>query len=130
MNNIHEANFLLYAAKHYDNPQCIDVVEFYEDLNRFKYIKRLFNKYRENGELREKLILIHIITLYNVFSPPQQTTKMLFFKLQGYEELIKPFLVYLNFMPDKITGIGIENKTILSSDITMDPTIIQTLRKI
>lgn len=108
MNNIHEANFLLYAAKHYDNPQCIDVVEFYEDLNRFKYIKRLFNKYR----------------------PPQQTTKMLFFKLQGYEELIKPFLVYLNFMPEKITGIGIENKTILSSDITMDPTIIQTLRKI
>ena len=130
MNNIHEANFLLYAAKYYDNPQCIDVVEFYEDLNRFKYIKRLFNKYRETGELREKLILIHIITLYNVFSPPQQITRMLFFKLQGYEELIKPFLVYLNFMPDKITGIGIENKTILSSDITMDPTIIQTLRKI
>ena len=61
-----ESNFLLYAAKHYDNPQCFDTVEFYEDLNRFKYLKRLFNKYRDGGELKERLILNHVMVLYNL----------------------------------------------------------------
>jgi hypothetical protein len=130
MSNIHEANFLLFAAKYYDNPQCIDIAEFYEDLNRFKYIKRLFNKYRETGELRETLIVNHIRTLYNVFTPPEYATRMLFFKLQGYEEFLKPFLVYLNFMPEKVTGLGIQNLTILSSDIPMDTEIINRLRKL
>lgn len=130
MSNIHEANFLLFAAKYYDNPQCIDVAEFYEDLNRFKYIKRLFNKYRETGELRETLIVNHIRTIYNVFSPPEYATRMLFFKLQGYEDLLKPFLVFMNFMPEKVTGIGIQNLTILSSDIGMDAEIVNRLRKI
>jgi hypothetical protein len=124
-----EVNFLLFAAKHYDNPQCIDTVEFYDDLKRFKYIKRLFNKYIETGDLRERLILNHIIILYNVFGPIQ-TTRMLFLKLNGYEPYIKPFLEFLNYMPEVVADIGIEERNINSSDIEMDMKIVGALRKI
>ena len=61
-------NFLLYASKHYNNKQCTEVEEFYEDLNRFKYLKRLLRRYDSNGELQERLILNHLILLFNVFS--------------------------------------------------------------
>ena len=69
MDKVDEFNFLLYAAKHYDNPQCYDTVEFYDDLKRIKYIKRLINRYIEEGDLKERLILNHIIILNNVFGP-------------------------------------------------------------
>lgn len=128
IDKIDESNFMLYAAKHYDNPQCFDTLEFYEDLSRFKYIKRLFNRYEETGELKERLILNHLIILYNVFGTA--TTRMLFFKLNGYLHLLKPFIVLLGYLPDKVQGIGIENKTIISSDIPMDERIVKLLRKI
>lgn len=121
-----ESNFILYAAKHYDNPQCLDTEEFYDDLKRFKYLKRLFGKYDETGELRERLIINHLIVLYNVFGI--HATRMLFLKLEPYYVYLKPFLVLLNYMPDKVI-IG-ENKTIYSSDIPMDKNIIEVLRKI
>lgn len=117
-------NFVLYAAKHYDNAQCHDTEEFLDDLKRFKYIKRLFGKYEESGELRERLILNHIIILYNVFG--SEATKLLFVKLKGYYHYLKPFLVLLNRMPDTV-DIGY---TIYSSDIVMDKYIIDVLRKI
>jgi hypothetical protein len=123
-----ETNFLLFAAKHYDNPQCFDTLEFYEDLSRFKYIKRLFNRYEESGELKERLILNHLIILYNVFG--SVTTRMLFFKLNGYHQYLKPFIVLLGQMPEVVRNIGIENKTLRSSDIPMDPRIVEILRKI
>lgn len=125
---IDETNFVIYAAKHYDNPQCFDTLEFYEDLARFKYIKRLFNRYEETGELKERLVLNHLIILYNVFGPA--ATKLLFFKLNGYHHMLKPFIVLLGQMPDIIRGLGIENKTIYSSDISMDENIVNILRKI
>lgn len=121
-------NFVLFAAKHYDNPQCHDSEEFYDDLKRFKYLKRLFGKYVESGELRERLILNHLIILYNVFG--EEATRMLFLKLDGYLPHLKPFLVLLNYMPDKVMNIGPEGKTIYSSDIPMDKRIIDVLRKI
>lgn len=124
-----ETNFLLYAAKHYDNPSCFDTVEFYEDLSRFKYLKRLFSRYEETGELKERLILNHIIVLYNLFGVPA-TTRMLFFKLKGYYSFLKPFLVFLNYCPDKVENIGIEGKNIITSDISMDANIVNLLRKI
>lgn len=126
---LHDGNFMLYAAKHYDNPHCFDTVEFYDDLNRFKYLKRLFNKYIESEELRERLILNHLVILYNVFGA-EPTTRMLFLKLQGYEQYLKPFLVYLSYMPDKVVGVGFPPKDIISSDIPLDETIIQALRAI
>jgi hypothetical protein len=128
IDKLDESNFMLYAAKHYDNPQCFDTLEFYEDLSRFKYIKRLFNRYEESGELKERLILNHLIILYNVFGPA--TTKMLFFKLNGHLHLLKPFIILLGFLPDKVTGVGVENKTIIISDIHMDENIVKLLRKI
>ncbi len=125
---IDDNNFVLFAAKHYDNPQCYDTDEFYDDLKRFKYLKRLFGKYHDTGELRERLILNHLTILYNVFG--DQATRMLFLKLDPYYSYLKPFLVLLNYMPDKIVNIGTEGKTIYSSDIAMDTAIINILRKI
>jgi len=124
-----DTNFMLYAARYYDNPQCYDTLEFYDDLKRFKYIKRLFNIYLETGELRERLILNHIIILYNVFGVIP-ATRMLFFKLFEYKELLKPFLELLNFMPLKIINIGLKGITIKSSDIISDPIIEEKLRGI
>lgn len=128
IDKLDETNFLLYAAKHYDNPQCFDTLEFYEDLARFKYIKRLFNRYEETGELKERLVLNHLIILYNVFG--SAATRMLFFKLDGYHHMLKPFIVLLGQMPEIIHGIGVQNKTIISSDVHMDQNIVQILRKI
>ena len=125
---LNEGNCLVHAMPHYDNPQCFDTLEFYEDLARFKYIKRLLNRYEESGDLKERLIINHLIILYNVFGIA--TTKMLFFKLDGQLHLLKPFIVLMGQMPDVIRGIGIENKTIISSDIPMDEKIVQILRKI
>lgn len=124
-----DTNFLLYAAKHYDNPACYDTIEFYEDLNRFKYIKRLFSRYEESGELKERLILNHIITLYNMFGATA-TTRMLFFKLKGYYHCLVPFLVLLNFLPEKVLGIGLEGKNITTTDIVLDPGVVNALREI
>ncbi len=121
-----ESNFLLYAAKHYDNPQCLDTEEFYDDLKRFKYLKRLFGKYEESGELRERLIINHLIVLYNVFGI--HATRMLFYKLDQHYSYLKPFLVLLNYMPDKV--IISADRIIYSSDIAMNQHIIDVLRKI
>lgn len=123
-----ESNFLLFAARHYDNPQCFDTIEFYEDLKRFKYIKRLFNRYLEEGELKERLILNHIVVLFNLFGV-QPAIKMLFLKCKGQESLLAPFLIALNNLPERVEGIGVENRTIITSDIPLDFTIVNALRK-
>lgn len=127
--NIQDTNFMLYAAKNYSNPQCYDVLEFEEDLKRFKYIKRLLNKYIEYGELRERLILNHIISLNNVFGPTA-ATKMLMFKLQGYESFIAPFLLILGTLPDRLYGMGINNDILECKDIHMDLQIMHVLKDI
>jgi len=129
LEKLDETNFLLYAAKHYDNPSCFDTLEFYEDLNRFKYLKRLFSRYEETGELKERLILNHIIVVYNLFGV-EASTRMLFFKLKDYYHYLKPFLIFLNYCPDKVVGIGIDNSTITTSNIQMDLKIVEALRKI
>ena len=124
-----EDNFLLYAAKYYTNPSCYDMAEFNDDLHRFKYIKRLFNRFVATGDLKDRLILNHIIILYNVFGQPA-ATRMLFYKLdkdQWY--LLKPFLVMLGFMPERIVGIG-QHKPIINSDIPMNIHVIERLRQI
>jgi len=129
VDKVDETNFLLYAARHYDNPHCYDTVEFYEDLNRFKYVKRLLNKYQESGELKERLIINHLTVIYNVFGAIAGT-RLLFLKLQGQHHLIKPFLILMGTCPDIVEGIGLEGKNIHTSDIIMDPYVVETLRKI
>ena len=61
------ANWLMFAMHNYDNPQGEGEEEFHEDIKRFKYLKRLLKKYHETGNLKERLILNHIIILSNVF---------------------------------------------------------------
>jgi hypothetical protein len=129
IDSLDETNFVLYAAKHYDNPECFDTDEFFSDLKRFKYIKRLFNKYQESGELKERLIINHIIILYNVFGVAA-ATRMLFFRLNGHYEYLKPFLEFLGYLPKTVVNIGITNKTIVCSEIAGDETIQKVLRKI
>lgn len=124
-----ETNFLLYAAKHYQNPHCYDTLEFYDDLNRFKYIKRLFNRYEETRDLKDRLIINHLTIIYNIFGV-EPATRMLFLKLKGHYHLLKPFLVLMGYMPDVVHNIGIEGKSIISSDIHMDEKIVEILRQI
>ena len=125
---VDDSNFMLYASKFYDNPGA-DVLEFEEDLARIKYIKRLFSKYRDGKELRERLILNHIIVLYNVFEH-QACTRMISFRLYEYLEYLKPFLVYLGYWPDRVGPIGVDKIMILDTDINMDVTIVDKVREI
>lgn len=124
-----DSTFLLYSAKHYENSQCYDTAEFYDDLKRFKYLKRLFNIYYETGDLRERLVLNHIIVIYNVFGL-EPATRMLFFKLYEYKEMLKPFLELLNYMPDRIYNIGFDGINIKSSEIISDKNIVEKLERI
>jgi hypothetical protein len=120
-----ESTFLLYAAKYYDNPHCSDIAEFEEDLKRFQYLRKLFGRYKQTGELKERLILNHLIILYNCFGP--DATNMLFMKLEDYHDYLKPFVEYLNFMP---SYIEYENKRIRSTAIGSDLLIENTLKGI
>ena len=122
-----EKNFLLYAMQHYENPQCVEVEEFNDDLKKIKYIKRLFNQYAIEGVLKERLLLNHIIVFYNVFSV-EAATRILFYKLEeDVWPMLKTFLFYLNFLPDKIESIN--GRTIITTEIPMDQGIVDSLRK-
>lgn len=120
-------NFQIYALKCYSAPRCI-MSEFESDIRRTKYIKRLFRRYNTISDLKERLILNHIILLSNVFGP-EATTRILFFKVDPDDYgILKTFLIYLNMMPDIITGInGVD---INSSDILMDMGVADRLRQL
>jgi len=121
---INDQTFLLVAMHHYDNTQCTSIAEFEEDLKRFSYLKKLFSRYAENGDLKSRLILNHIIVLFNLFGIV--TPELLFFKIdKEYWGVLATFLVYLNKMPETIPEFGIR-----LSDLTLDPTIADTLKEI
>ncbi len=126
--DLNEKNFLLFAMKEYDNPQCVEVEEFNDDLRRIKYIKRLFNQYHTEGILKERLILNHVIVFFNVFSV-RAATRILFYKIdEEFWPMLKTFLLYLSYMPeDKIESIM--GKEIRVTDIPMDQGIIDRLRE-
>ena len=93
-------NVMMFAIKHYDNPQCEGEKEFYDDMKRFKYIKRLLRKHKDTGVLKERLLLNHIIVLNNLFGAEACVT-LLLFKIQGeYWETLKSFLLFLNMIRD------------------------------
>jgi hypothetical protein len=123
-----EESFLMFAMREYNNMQCTDIEEFYDDLKKIKYIKRLFNIYKNDGQLKERLILNHLITWYNVF-PVQAGTRILFYKIEEqFWPILKTFLIFLDRMPDKIESI--RGKEIKSTDIKLDDGIITRLRTI
>ena len=121
-------NFLLYCAKYYDGTQCHTTKEFEEDINRIKYIKKLITRYIENGDLKERIILNHIIILNNMFGPVH-VNRILYLKLKEQFKYVKPFLLLLNIMQKKLYNINEEN-IIYMDDISMDLNIIKALREI
>lgn len=122
---LNESNFMLYAAKCYDVKKSSGAEEFYEDLKRFQYLKRLFKRYEEADDLKVRLILNHVIVLYNCFGT--EATNMLFFKLKEYHSMLKPFVLFLNYLPETIQY---EGNILHTSDVGLDPRIVQELRKI
>jgi hypothetical protein len=109
---------------YYDNPQCHNIQEFEKDLRIFVYLKKLITRYKQSGELRERLILNHIIVLYNVFG--DAATNMMFYKTdEQYWNVLVTFLVYLERMPESLPQYGIN-----ISDIELDESVINALRKI
>lgn len=116
---LNEDNLYLFAAKHYYNPRYIDADEFEEDLLRFKYIKRLFNRYIATDQINERLVLNHLIIIFNSFGI-EASLQILELKLKNeHWSLLKPFLIFLKYIRnDQYT------------EIAMDPYIVDKLRKI
>ena len=103
--SLNEKNYLMFAIKHYDNPQSVTIDDFMEDMKKFKYLKRLLKRYLKTGILRVNLILNHLIILFNVFG--DATIPLLMYKLEHeYWSLIKTFLVYLNRLPEFPGALG------------------------
>ena len=97
---LNEENFTLFAIRHYDNPQCTSTEEFYEDIRRFRYLKRLLKRYYNTGELRERLILNHLIILNNVFGV-ENAVRMLQYKIDDeYWPVLKTSLLYLEYIDE------------------------------
>lgn len=125
--NLTPENYMMFAMKWYSNPHCTDILEFKDDLKRIRYVNRLFYKYKKTGELRERLILNHLVVLYNMFEA-RAMTRILIMQCEGYLHYLKPFLIFLNFWTD---DIGLVNgKKIRDSEISLDSKIVETLRQI
>lgn len=119
LRKLNEKNLLLYAAQNYKNPSYSDIEDFYEDLKRFKYIKRLLNRYLETDDLADRLLLNHFIVVFNMFGI-KAALNILNLKLDDkHWPVVKPFLIFLNYIKnDQYTGI------------TMDPMVVEKLRKL
>jgi hypothetical protein len=125
--DLNEDNFIIYAMKCYESPNCV-MSEFEGDIKRTKYLKRLFRRYKVTKSLKERLILNHIILLNNVFGP-EVTARILFYRIDERDyDILKTFLVYLNIMPEMIYGIN--GKNIRSVDIPIDMNIAEILGQI
>ena len=120
-------NILLYAVKAYDRPNML-MSEFTEDMKRFNYLKRLLKRYRKDGEMRERLVINHLVVLYNVFGI-EVATRLLFYKMSKEDySALKTYLLFLNYMPSIVRGI--KGQDIISSDISVDMQIAEVLRQI
>jgi hypothetical protein len=123
--HLNDDNFVTYAMRHYDNPQCHSVAEFEEDLRKFLYLKKLFSRYKKTGELSERLILNHLIVIYNLFGV-EAATRMLYYKIEDeHWATLTTFLAFLNYMPETIPDTSLK-----TSDVKLDETAIKVLRKI
>ncbi len=124
--DLNDENFMIFAIKAYNKPNCV-MSEFYEDLKRIKYVKRLFIKYHKNKEIKERLVINHLIVIYNVFGA-NSATRILFYKVdEKYYTILKTFLIFLNCMPKYV--MGIRGKNIRSSEISVDLKLADILRK-
>lgn len=124
---LNDSNFVMFAMKHYDNPACKGTSEFFDDLKRFRYLKRLFKK-NSNSEAKERLILNHIVVIFNLFGK-EAALKMLFFKIEKkFWSQLKTFLYYLNYMP--IGPIELNSEIIEGYEIPLDQNILDRLGRL
>jgi len=93
-------NVIMFAIKNYDNPQCEGEAEFHDDMKRFKYIKRLLRKYHETGELKERLILNHMIVINNLFGVDAASTLLVFKIEPEFWSVLKTFMDFLGMLPE------------------------------
>jgi|TARA_B100000131_G_scaffold83788_1_gene80750 hypothetical protein len=110
---LNDDNYMMFAIKHYNNPQAVTQEDFQEDLKKFKYIKRLLKRYQKTGELKTHLLLNHFICLYNVFD--DAATPLLFYKIdKELWAVLKTFLLFLHRVPEfpktKIHDIEVDIK--------------------
>lgn len=125
--NLTPETVMIYAVKAYEKPTYVQS-ELAEDLKHFSYVRRLFRRYNQYGELKERLILNHIIIIYNIFGIPA-ATRLLFYHTRPEDyAMLKTFLVFLDKMPPHIYGIN--GKTIDSNSLMPDSLIVEALRKI
>ena len=125
--DLNDANVLLYAAKCYDKPNCLDS-EFDEDYKRIRYIKRLLHRYRLTGQIKERLLLNHLTVTQNVFGI-EPSTRMLFLRINEKDySALKTFLVYTSAMPNLVKSIN--GSDIISSDIPLDLKLVDMLRNL
>ena len=125
MLQLNEDNFLMFAIKNYYSPGSMGMTDLEDDLKRFKYVKRLLGRYKKTGEVSERLVLNHLVVIYNVFG--DAATDMLFYKLEPeYWTDLKTYLVYLHRMPlDTVVSPGIKE-----TDIPLNNELIAVLRKL
>lgn len=117
-NVLTNGNYMMYALLHYDNPHCKDIKEFFEDIKRIHYIRRLLKRYYSENILKERLILNHLITFYNVFEA-KAASRILFFKVdKKFHSALKTFLIFINKMPED------------DQDINLDEGVIKALRNL
>ena len=91
-------NWLLFAQHHYDNPTLQKEQEFYDDIKRFKYLKRLFRKYKATKNIKIRLVLNHVIVLANVFGVEAACILLLYKVEKVYWSYLKSVLVYLDYL--------------------------------
>lgn len=121
---LNEKNFLSFAMKMYDNPNCKGLEEFEEDLSRVKYVKRLLNKYKEKKVLKKRLLINHIIIMSNVFGIVA-TNRILFYKIEpDLHHILKSVLHYLNFVPI----VSIPEADL--SKVPTEPSLIKSLEEL
>ena len=126
--DLNDSNIEPYCIKHYDNPQCLAMEDYHNDMRRFKYIKRLLNQFSNDNEIKVRLLLNHIIMVYNIFDN-EAATRILFFKIDSkHWDILKTVLIFLNRMPKNIKGINSRN--IIASDIQLNDKIVTMLREI
>lgn len=125
---LHEKNFLLYCARAYRNPHCTSTEEFCEDLRNLKYCRKLITRYINKGELKERLILNHLITLSNVFEP-EALVRILFLKMEDQMQYLRPFLEYLGLLPEYVYNVKTE-RVIDTQTIPLDKRVVDALRKL
>ena len=125
---LNEDTFLMYCMKHYDGGLLPTIDDFQDDINRIKYIKKLVTRYQQSGDLKERLILNHIIVLNNVFGA-EPTARILYFRIVEHFDIIKPFLVTIGILPRQFINIGCQQ--IIDTDmIPMDHTVVSRLREL